>query len=72
MDDERVKFGKGLALVGLLGGLGIALGLPALLILFGQFLGSGIITALTIMALMTGGTLAIISAFFGTVIPNHA
>lgn len=72
MADERVKFGKGLALVGLLGGLGIALGLPALLILFGQFLGSGIITALTIMALMTGGTLAIISAFFGTVIPNHA
>jgi hypothetical protein len=72
MADEKVKFGKSLALAGVIGGVVIAVGLPALLVLFGQFLGAGIITALTIIALMTGGGLAIISAFFGTVIPNHA
>ena len=70
--EPKVRFSKGLALAGLVGGVVIAVGLPALLILFGQFLGAGTITALTIIALITGGGLATVSAFFGTIMPSRA
>jgi hypothetical protein len=68
---ERVQFGRGMAAAGVPAGVAIALGLPALLLIFGQFLGAIVITILIVLALIIGGGLAIVSAFFGTVIPKE-
>ena len=70
--EPAVRFSKGMALAGVVGGVVIAVGLPALLILFGQFLGVVVITILSVLALITGGGLAVVSAFFGTVMPSRA
>ena len=69
MKDE-VRFGKGLAWFGAVAGLAIAVGLPALLLIYGQSLGAVATTIVIVMALIAGGTLAAVSVFFGTVIPS--
>lgn len=56
---------------GLAAGVAVALGLPALLLVFGQFLGPIVITILIVLALIVGGGLAIVSAFFGTIMPKE-
>lgn len=68
---ERVEFRKGLAAAGLPAGVAIALGLPALLLLYGQFLGAIAITILVALAVVFGGGLAIVSTFFGTIMPKE-
>ena len=70
--DGKVVFGgvRAMAVVGVLGGVAIALGLPYIVIVYGQSMGAVAQVLLTILALLTGGIIAGLSAFFGTVIPH--
>jgi hypothetical protein len=69
-DEDVVQFGgKGVAWAGILGGVAIALGLPLVVLLYGQFLGPVVVAILTIVALIMGGAVALVAAFFGAVIP---
>jgi hypothetical protein len=67
-----LRFGGGrVAVAGIIGGLGIALGVPAILLSLGQGLGQVVLTVLVVLALLCGATVALVSAFFGLVIPSH-
>jgi hypothetical protein len=71
MGNGAVRFnGKIIALAGLLVAAGMAIGLPAMILLFGQGLGTAVQTTLIILALVGGAVLGIVSAFFGIVIPS--
>jgi hypothetical protein len=68
-----VNFGNGsiVSAVGALCGLGIAVGVPLVLLAFGQALGVPVVTGLVIAALLIGSAITFLSAFFGLVIPRH-
>ncbi len=67
-----VQFGAScsIALGGIVGGVLIALGLPWLLLAYGQSLGTVVVTILLFGALFTGGLVAVVSTFFGLVMPK--
>jgi hypothetical protein len=69
---KQVIFGKSLALTGVLGGLAIAIIVPFLAFIAA---GSGVIPsggaiAITIIAVLSGAPIVLVSAFFGIVIPS--
>jgi hypothetical protein len=67
-----IRFGSGMvAVAGVLGGLGIALGGPAVLLSLGQSLGQVVLVILVVLSLAAGALVCLVSAFFGLVIPNH-
>jgi hypothetical protein len=68
----NVLFGGGtaIAVVGILGGVGIALGFPWIVLAYGQALGPKYLMVFVIAALITGGLVALTSAFFGLVMPR--
>lgn len=51
--------------------MAIAIGVPWVLLVNGQTLGAPVLTTLIIVALCAGGLVALVSAFFGLVIPRH-
>jgi hypothetical protein len=69
MSDE-VHFQRWVSLVGVLGGVGIALGLPYIVLAFGGDLSSGAKVALVILGLAAGGLIALVSAVVGIAIPK--
>ena len=72
MADSNVRFGGRLiSLSGLATGAGIAIGLPYIILTQGQNLGTGVETTLIIIAMVVGGGVALVSAFFGLVIPTR-
>jgi hypothetical protein len=71
-NDPDLRFGSGLvAVAGVLAGLGIAVGVPAILLSLGQNLGQAVLTVLVVLALAGGAAVCLVSAFFGLVIPRH-
>lgn len=71
MSPESVRFaGPRLAVVGVLAGVAIALGLPWIVLTYGQALGPGVLTLIIIAALVIGGLIALTAAFFGAVMPS--
>ena len=67
-----VQFGAGgnIALGGIIGGVALALGFSWILLAYGQVLGTTVVTILLAGALVVGGGVAVISAFFGLVMPR--
>jgi len=63
--------GNTIAVAGVLGGACIALGLPLIVLVYGQSLGSTLLTIFVITALLIGGTVALASAVLGLVIPQQ-
>ncbi|MBI3830461.1 MAG: DUF2807 domain-containing protein [Planctomycetes bacterium] len=71
MSPDVVQFGGGrIGAVGVLAGLLIALGLPAIVLVYGDVLGPVIQTLVILLALCGGGLVALVAAFFGTVVPR--
>ncbi len=68
----NVLFGGGtaIAVIGVLGGVGIALGFPWIILAYGQALGPKLLMIFVITGLVIGGLLALTSAFFGLVMPR--
>jgi hypothetical protein len=68
-----VEFGnfRSIPVLGVLAGVVIAVGLPVATLIWGTDLGAFAQVAIIILALLVGGAVAGISAFFGTVIPSH-
>ncbi|MGH7441250.1 MAG: hypothetical protein ACREKE_01105 [bacterium] len=67
-----LRFGGGrVAVAGIVAGLGIALGVPTILLSLGQNLGQVVLTVLVVLALAGGALVCVVSAFFGLVIPRH-
>jgi hypothetical protein len=69
---KKVAFAKNLALIGVMSGLAISLGVPFLAF---QAAGKGVISgggaiAITIISVLAGMPVVIVSAFFGIVIPS--
>jgi hypothetical protein len=62
--------GKVVAVSGLLAGLGIALGVPAIVLGMGSGLGAVVQTILVMVGIIGGVMVAGIAAFFGAVIPS--
>ena len=69
--DVQFKEGAGVAVAGVLGGVALALGGSWILLSQGAVLGAKVQTTLCILALALGGLVALVSAFFGLVIPHH-
>ncbi len=63
--------GNTIAVAGILGGAGIALGLPLIVLVYGQSLGATLLTVFVIASLLIGGTVALASAVLGLVIPQQ-
>ena len=65
-------FAKNLALVGVLGGVAIAVGVPMLTYMgvAGGVMSQGGAIAITIIAILAGAPIVLVSAFFGIVIPQ--
>ena len=67
---NEVHFQRWVSLVGVLGGVVIAVVLPYVVLAFGSGIGSGARVALVILALATGGLIALVSAVVGIAIPK--
>ena len=71
MSHETVRFGgRWIGVAGVLSGLAIALGLPAIVLIYGQSLGHTVLTIVVILSLIIGGGVALVAAFFSLVIPS--
>lgn len=71
MGQESLRFGgRSMGAIGVLGGVAIALGLPYLVLTFGQGLGPVMQGLIVIGALVIGGGVACVAAFFGAVMPT--
>lgn len=67
---KKVEFGKRFALVGVISGLVLALGVPLLAIIGNM--PTGIVCAVMIVSVLTGGAIILVSSFFGIVLPTVA
>jgi len=67
-----VKFGGGgtASVAGVFGGVGISVGVPLVLLVYGQVLGQGIQVMLVITAVIGGIVISLIATFFGMVMPS--
>lgn len=73
MPGGEVRFGgKMTALIGVLGGVAISAGVPAVVLIYGQSMGWGPQLTVIILALVLGTPIAAISAILGIVIPSRA
>jgi hypothetical protein len=71
-ENTEIRFGNGaISAVGALAGLGIAVGVPWVVLEHAQLLNQAIMTGIVIAALLIGGVISLVSAFFGLVIPRH-
>jgi hypothetical protein len=65
---KKVEFGKRFAMIGVISGLALALGVPALALMGGM--PYGIVCAIMIVSVLTGGAIILVSSFFGIVLPT--
>ena len=73
MPGGEVRFGgKMTALIGALGGVAVAAGLPTVILLYGTNLGVVAQVIVIILALLIGGAITAVSAVLGIVIPSSA
>lgn len=71
-ENTEIRFGNGaISAVGALAGLGIAVGVPWVVLEHAQVLNQWVVTGIVIGALLIGGAISMVSAFFGLVIPRH-
>ena len=71
MSNKTMRFGgRMIGIMGLLAGVAIALGLPAIVLIYGQSLGPVVLTVVLILSLMIGGLVAGVAAFFSLVMPS--
>lgn len=70
-DKDSVRFGGGGAasVAGVIAGACIAMGVPFIILNFGQLLPQSVLTGLVIAGVSIGGTISLVSAFFGIVMP---
>lgn len=69
---EQIRFDSaGASIMGTIGGVGLATGVPWVLLHFGQALSQTVLTSLVIFGVVIGGLMATASAFFGVVIPSQ-
>lgn len=70
-DKDSVRFGGGGAasVAGVIAGVCIAIGVPLVLLNFGQLLPQSVLTGLVIAGVSIGGLVSLVSAFFGIVMP---
>jgi len=68
----NVSFGGGsaVAVTGILGGMAIAVGIPWIVLEHGKDLDPKLLMVLALTGLIAGGLVALVSAFFGLVIPR--
>ena len=70
--EQVVRFANQAASIsGVVGGVIIALGVPWIILSYGQVLGQTVQTGLVIGSIALGGLITLASAFFGVVIPSH-
>jgi len=74
--ETEVSFGNGLsngivAAAGALSGLGIAVGVPAVMLPFASVMGQGVVTGIIITAVVLGAMVCLVSAFFGLIMPRR-
>jgi hypothetical protein len=67
---NEVQFQRGISLVGVMGGVIIAVGLPYVVLAYGGDLSSGAKVALIILGILTGGLIALASAVVGIAMPK--
>jgi hypothetical protein len=67
---KKVEFGKRFAMIGVISGLALALGVPALAL--AGHMPYGIVCAIMIVSVLTGGAIILVSSFFGIVLPTVA
>ena len=69
----NVVFGGGslIAVTGILGGVGLAIGFPWIVLAYGQALGPKLLVIFVLAGLLMGGLVALTAAFFGLVIPRE-
>jgi hypothetical protein len=70
-DDLNYGASKFIATLGVFAGAGIAIGVPALILAWGTALGPVVVSILVIFAIVSGGFVATVAAFFGIVIPSR-
>jgi hypothetical protein len=63
--------GKEIAMTGIIGGVVLALGLPWIVLVYGQSLGTVLMVIFVLCGLGFGGLVALVSAFFGLVMPRQ-
>ena len=73
MGNDLVEFGnkKLIAVLGIFGGVALAVGLPALVLIHGQALGPTVQVIIILAALAMGGTAVLTASFFGLIIPSR-
>lgn len=70
-EKDSVRFGGGGAasVAGVIAGVCIAIGVPLVVLNFGQLLPQSVLTGLVIAGVAIGGVVSLVSAFFGIVMP---
>jgi hypothetical protein len=69
---DGIKFSSGMGSVpGVVGGVLLAVGVPFVLLNYGQILGEGKLFVLVAGSVIGGGLIILVSAFFGLVMPSH-
>ncbi len=70
--NNNVSFGnKSASVSGVLGGVAVALGVPWIILNYGQVLAQNVQTWLVIGSVALGGFIVLVSAFFGLVLPTQ-
>jgi len=71
-DDTSISFNSGLAsFAGVLGGALFAIGVPLVILNYGQMLGQATETIIVAGSVIGGGFIILVSAFFGLVMPTR-
>jgi hypothetical protein len=71
-EQPGMKFGSsGASVAGSLSGVALAMGVPWVLLSFGQVLGEGTLKWLVVTTVIAGATMAVLSALLGLVMPSH-
>jgi hypothetical protein len=63
--------GSAIAVTGIIGGVCLALGLTWLVLAYGQTLGPTLVVIFILVGLLVGGVVALVSAFFGLIMPRQ-
>jgi len=69
--DVSFAAGSAIAVTGILGGVGLALGLTWLVLAYGQTLGTTLVVIFILVGLVLGFVVALVSAFFGLIMPRQ-
>ena len=68
--NHRSRGGSMVGVIGALSGAGIAIGVPWIMLIYGSDLHGAVVSTVIIIAVLGGGFIALIAAFFGSVAPS--